>query len=209
MGNQDARAGFTLHLLAQKRQHLLRGLRVEVAGGLVGEQEQRPVHEGARDRDALHLAARKLARIGAGSSGEPHRGEHLEDARPRLRGGHAVERKGQGDVLRDREMGQQVERLEHEADARPAQQRARSVIERRDVPAFEDDAAAVRGIEPRDQVEKRGLADSGLADDGDVFAVPDFERDAAQQFARPRAAVGLAQIADDQHGAQRTLLGRR
>ena len=36
------------------------GLRVEVAGRLVGEQDRRVVDERARDRDALALAARQL-----------------------------------------------------------------------------------------------------------------------------------------------------
>src|SRR5215216_4511786 len=39
-----------------------RGLRVEVAGGLVGEEEWRMVHERPRDRHALLLAARELVR---------------------------------------------------------------------------------------------------------------------------------------------------
>ncbi len=37
--------------------------RVEVPGGLVGQQDQRPVHERARDRHALLLAARQLVRV--------------------------------------------------------------------------------------------------------------------------------------------------
>jgi hypothetical protein len=37
-----------------------RGGRVEVAGGLVGQQDQRPVHEGPGDRHALLLAAGEL-----------------------------------------------------------------------------------------------------------------------------------------------------
>ena len=40
----------------------LAGLRVEVAGRLVREHEARAVHERARDRDALALAARELRR---------------------------------------------------------------------------------------------------------------------------------------------------
>ena len=39
------------------------GLGVQVAGGLVGEQQRRPGDEGARQRDALLLAAGQLARI--------------------------------------------------------------------------------------------------------------------------------------------------
>ncbi len=40
-----------------------RGLRVEIAGRLVGEQDRGLVDQRARDRDALLLAARELVRI--------------------------------------------------------------------------------------------------------------------------------------------------
>ena len=43
----------------------LAGLRVEIAGRLVGEHERGAVHERARDRDALALAARELGRADA------------------------------------------------------------------------------------------------------------------------------------------------
>ena len=42
--------------------HDLAVLRVEVAGGLVGEDDARVVGDGARDRHALLLAAGELAR---------------------------------------------------------------------------------------------------------------------------------------------------
>ena len=39
------------------------GLRIEIAGGLVGEENLRPVDEGPGERDALLLAAGKLERV--------------------------------------------------------------------------------------------------------------------------------------------------
>ena len=48
--------------LAQQRQHLLAGARVEVAGRLVGEQDGRARDERAGDGDALLLAAGELGR---------------------------------------------------------------------------------------------------------------------------------------------------
>ena len=46
----------------QQIDHMAAGLAVEVAGRLVGENELRPAAQGARDGDALLLAARELRR---------------------------------------------------------------------------------------------------------------------------------------------------
>ncbi len=50
------------HEVQELLEHVLGGLRVEVAGRLVGEKEPRPVGEGAGDGGALLLAAGKLRR---------------------------------------------------------------------------------------------------------------------------------------------------
>ncbi len=57
MRDEDSCRAFALHAFAQQREHFLRALRIEVSGRLVGEHQARLVHQGARDRDALHLAA--------------------------------------------------------------------------------------------------------------------------------------------------------
>src|SRR5436190_13916401 len=57
----------------QPMEHLhdfLAGLRVEVAGRLVGEQDGRVVHQGARDGDALALTAGQLVGAVAGARRE-------------------------------------------------------------------------------------------------------------------------------------------
>ena len=54
-----------------------RGRRIEIAGGLVGEHDRRTMHERARDRHALQLAARELARHAVAAVGEPDRSQHL------------------------------------------------------------------------------------------------------------------------------------
>ena len=43
-------------------EHPAAGARVQIAGGLVGQQDARPVGQGAGDGDALLLAARQLRR---------------------------------------------------------------------------------------------------------------------------------------------------
>src|SRR5262249_57587786 len=58
--NQSEPGG--LHELSQRGEHVLGGARVEVSGGLVGKENARCIGDGARDRDALLLASRKLSR---------------------------------------------------------------------------------------------------------------------------------------------------
>src|SRR5262245_52332464 len=102
-----------------------------------------------------------------------------------------------------------MECLEHEADAAAAQAGARRVIQRRHFLSIERDSAAVRLVEPGDQVEQGGLADAGLAHDGDVFTARDVERDAAQQFTRSRATEGFGKVTDYKHERREEWVGRK
>ena len=61
--------------------HFLAVMRVEVAGRLVGEDQLGIGDERAGDRDALLLAARKLARTMPGAVGDADLVHHLVDAR--------------------------------------------------------------------------------------------------------------------------------
>ena len=91
------------------------GTGVEVAGGLVGEDDLGLRHECARDRDALLLTAGQLRRAVRETITQADR---VDDAiEPRLVGLVARERDRQRDVLERGERRDQVERLEHEADA--------------------------------------------------------------------------------------------
>ena len=70
VGDQDDRAALGVQLLEQA-EHVGGRARVEVAGGLVGEDHRRFGHERAGDRDALLLAARQLTGPVVGPVGEP------------------------------------------------------------------------------------------------------------------------------------------
>ncbi len=74
----------------------LAGDRVEVAGGLVGEQHARPREEGARDGDPLALAAGQPRRGLARLVGEPDVRERLLRGGPELRGAARCRRAGAG-----------------------------------------------------------------------------------------------------------------
>ena len=103
-----------------------RGLRVERAGRLVGQDQLRPVDQRARDRHALLLAAGQLGRRVAGALGQARRAPAPRSARScalgRLDAG--IDHR-QLDVLQRAGARQQVELLEHEADAAVADRRQR------------------------------------------------------------------------------------
>ena len=91
--------------------------RVQVAGRLVGEDHRWLGRQRARDRHALLLAARQLARPVPQAVLEP---DHLERAQrppPRLARRTPREQQRQLDVLERVQHGQQVVALEHEAHA--------------------------------------------------------------------------------------------
>src|SRR5207244_13608063 len=92
------------------------GVFVEVAGGLVGEQQLRPVGEGPGDGDALPLAAAQLARLMVGAFAQPDRVEQLEGTPPPVAASGAIEHDGQLDVLGGGEGVEQSEVPKDEAD---------------------------------------------------------------------------------------------
>ena len=65
--------------LLEQREDLVGALAIEVAGGLVGDDDGRVVDDGARDGDALLLPARELPRVVA------HAVLEADDAERRLR----------------------------------------------------------------------------------------------------------------------------
>ena len=96
--DDDERVAGLVHAV-EERKHLLARAGVEVAGGLVGEQQGRAVHERARDRDPLALAAGDLVREVIGPLREAHAPERLEGALASLAPRHAAVHEGELDVL--------------------------------------------------------------------------------------------------------------
>ncbi len=91
--------------------------RVQVAGGLVGQQQGGLGDQGAGDGHALLLAARELARTVAHAVREAHDSEGVLGAFLAFLGRERGQQEGQLDVLQRAGARQQVEALEDEADA--------------------------------------------------------------------------------------------
>ena len=102
--------------LVEEPDDLLAGGRVEVAGGLVGEQDRRLADQRAGDRDALPLAAGELVGPVVHAVREADRVERRLGAGAPLAAGEAAVDERQLHVRERRGARQELERLEDEAD---------------------------------------------------------------------------------------------
>ena len=91
-------------------------VRVEVAGGLVGQQDERPVDEGPGHGHPLLLATGQLVGQVVPLLGQPDQVEHLGHLGGDDVLGAADDLEGEGHVLEDGLVGQEAEVLEHAAD---------------------------------------------------------------------------------------------
>jgi hypothetical protein len=103
-------------------------------------------------------ATRQLGRTAARAGSHPDQVERQRHPPPALGGAEARQRERQLDVAFGAQHRQQVIRLEHEADMVRAPRRQRRVRHRVDSHAVEGDAAAVRPVDPGQQVQQGRLA---------------------------------------------------
>jgi len=98
----------------------------------------------------------------------------------------------EGEILVDRQVGEQAARLEHHAHLAP-QGVERVRIELVHHLAVDADAAAPRGELPADQLEQRRLAAAAAAEDRHHLAARDLQRQAAEDR---QLAVAEVQVGD-------------
>src|SRR6185312_905708 len=117
--------------------HPLSGSCIEIARRLIREQHRGMHHEGARNRHTLLLASGELTGIVRSARLEPDACERLEGGPSRIAAAGELERKHH--VLERRKRWDEMEGLEHEADALRAQARPSDLIEPGEVLAREPD----------------------------------------------------------------------
>ena len=169
---------------------------VEVAGGLVGEDDLGFVDEGAGHGHPLLLAPRQLGRLVGDPLLEMQEVEQLLRLFQRLLAGEPRDHGRQGHILRGRELGQQMVELEDEADVTVAEVRQRLVLEAADVGALDDDGPAVGAVERADDVQQGRLAGTGRADNRHYLTIPYRQGYLLQDL---QAAVGFFDFLDLDH----------
>src|SRR6266478_1021593 len=181
---------------SEEAHDLERQVRIEIAGGLIRDEQRRLAHHRARDADALLLADRQFERQRAFHAEQSHLVQGgayaLVDFLQRCRGHGQRQR----DVVEHRPVGEQPVVLEHHANAAP---------ERRDMPPFEGAGVAAvhhhvatRGaLEQRDELERRALAGAGAAGEKHHLAVVDVEADVGERLAP--AGVAFAHPVETDH----------
>src|SRR5579863_202874 len=165
----------------EERHDFLAGLRIEIAGGLVGEEDRRIVDERASDGHALALSAGKFVGFVHHAAGQVHLREGRFRTLQAFFGRRAVVDEGQLDVVKSGGPREQVERLKNEADFLVADVGEFVVVELADQAPGEPVASLARRVEAADQVHQCGLAGARRAHDGDVFALANFYVDAAER----------------------------
>lgn len=195
-------AGFTVEFLHQP-DHGRSGLRIEIPGGFVGEENPRTVREGPCERDALLFTARELRRIVVEPITESHPLEELPGPGAIPRGTLATHQfQGHEHVLECRESGQQVEGLEDKAYVSGAEAGPPVFGQREDVFAAEQDSTRGRFVEAGQETEQGRLAGARWADHGDEALGLDRQLDTLEDGQRAStAAIGLSQILGDDHMA--------
>src|SRR5579864_192243 len=152
--HHDDRAALLMELTQQAENDFF-VLRVEIAGGLVGQNNSGVVDQRSRDADALLLATGELGR-------QMMRPVAKSDSRQSFEGfllvGHAVEILRQHYVFDGGEEGDQVKLLEDESDLFAAHTIQFGCGNSGYVLAVEPDLARGRAVETSDQVDQRRFA---------------------------------------------------
>src|SRR5215208_1091206 len=173
-----------------------RGLGIEVAGGLVGQQQWRVVDERARDRHALLLAAGQLVRQVVKLGGEADHAQDVGHLAADLLARLADDLERVGDVVVDRAARQQLVVLEYGPDVAPqvGHARTRDLAER----LAGDVDLALGGLQLLHQQADAGrLAAAGGPDEEDELAPSDLQRGALE--ADGTAVVDLRHVAEFDH----------
>ena len=156
MGHQDQGGGRLAAQVQEQIDDLLPRRLVQVAGGLVGEQDLGPRGIGAGDGHPLLFTPGKLTGVMAGAGRQAHPLQGLVRAPRGLVGTGQLQ--GQEDVLPGGEIGQELEILKDEADPPGAQGSATILVQAVEDLAAQPDLPGGGVVEPGQQPQQGGLA---------------------------------------------------
>ena len=167
--------GALLVQLGEQVHHLLAILGVEVAGGLVGEDELGVGDYGAGDGHALLLSARELLREVLGPVGDGHSLHHGRDPLLALRGADVQVAQRQLNVFIYVQFVNQVETLEHEADVTLAEARTSLLFQLTHLLSQQLVGASCGIVQQTQNVEQCRFAAARWSHYSDKFAVLNFK----------------------------------
>jgi multidrug transporter EmrE-like cation transporter len=195
----DGRAGRVD--VPEELQDLTAGRRIQVARGLVAEEQRGLADETACERDALLLAAAQLAGAVIRAMLEPDALQQLVGAAAAGAAIDAGEHEGERHVLPGGEPRAQMERLEHEAHRGGPEAGQLPLVERRQVASVDHEVAGRGPVETAEEIEERGLPGAGRTEDRDAVAGLDLEVHPAERVdGGPSGTVGLLQIPGGDEG---------
>ena len=172
----------------------MRRKRVERARGFVAQHNLRVRSKGARNGDALLLAARKLAGVIVRLAGKSHEFEQFERASFGLFLRRAMQFERERDVAQHRALGEQAEILENHANGLAQIDELLAGIVGH-IGAIDEHAARRGTLEQVDAANERRLARARLADDAEHVARLNMQVDIAQRLVRAgRADIGFRKV---------------
>ena len=175
---------------------------VEIAGGFVGKEEGGTAGEAAGNGHALHLAAAELVRKMPGAVGEADEIEHFLDTGGGFFSGIAAEKQGEFDILADCHCGEEVEKLEDDAERVAAVMGEFTLTGGVEGESIDAHFARSGGVETAENVEEGAFAATAGAGNGGEVAGGQIERDAIESAELAGArGIGSRDIAEFDHGA--------
>src|SRR6266851_7116994 len=189
--------------LIQESENLVPVAAVQVAGGLIGQQQASAGDEGSRDSDALHLSPRELVGMRGRTRAKADTLEQLLRSPGRV--GFPIQRAGQLDVLEHRDVGKQVEELEDHPDFAAAVEGALTLVERAEVSPAHLDRSRGGPIDGAEQMEQRRFAAAGRTDHRGELTGSKLEIHPIQRGDGLRPFVDLSHRATGNRGSRRGL----
>jgi hypothetical protein len=170
MRDQHYRNALALIQLAEQCHDLFAGARVEVAGGLISQQQFWLINQGTSNGHALLLAAGNLVWTRAMVFAQSHFLQHYVGLQQTLGARYATIDKRQRDVVFKIGARQQIESLKHKTDyliAQAGQFIAALVL---NIASIQKIVAAAGHIEAAKDIHKGGFAGTGRSHDRDKLA---------------------------------------
>ena len=153
VGDDDESLVEALAEVEEELVELLLVLRVEAAGGFVGKDNGGVIDEGTGDSHALLLAAREFGGLMVGTVGKAEEVKQLTSSRAGIAHVVSGDEGRHHDVLLGSELGQQLVKLEDEADVGIAEGGQRFLAQTADVGAVDNDGACIGAVKGADDLQ--------------------------------------------------------